>query len=385
MRRSLLLAAALLPTLSGCLGHVLDDRRGDKAAPAPIDPPAASDDGADTGRACTPVTGDGVAVLAHREGLRPIGLVPNGARLWFVNDETVPASDDDPYPTLARGAWSVATAGGSLERAPIDDLEGWLTAFQGDLAYVRGERGASMRAIVLRDRATGAEKVVRSVENESVYAILSHPSGLFWTASSQVTGSKTFRFAEGNARELTDDGPSTHGMIADAAAVYYLRWRGIDDSRQELRLESIPLAGLAGEGPHVVHRLGDDGRFSWSLLGASADEIFVAVNATPPEPSSIRAIAKDGSGQRFVVRVASFASDPILEGDLLTWIDGDSGRSILQTTTAGAGVTKLATSSDGRRFGSVAVDRCNVYWTAVGEMRTGGATIYAKAREQAGR
>jgi len=317
--------------------------------------------------------------------------VPDGTRLWFVNDETTPASDADPYPNRALGAWHVSTTGGSLERSDIEGLQGTPTTFEGDLAYVRDHRergadGAWARSLVLRDRTTGVERVVRTLANESVSGLLSHRSGLYWTSSTRGDGSTLFRFTEGRASEVaTDTSTSLVQMVADSSEVYYLAWRAIDDARLELRLESLPLAGLAGGEPHVVSRLGDDARFSWSLIGATGDEIFVAVRAVQPEQSSIRAIAKNGSRQRIVARVGGFATDPILDGDLLTWVDGDTGRSILQTTVAGAGVDTFETSDDGRRFGSVAVDACNVYWTAAGEDRSRGATIYAKARARSGR
>lgn len=387
MRPSLALALALVPAVSGCLGHVLDDRRG--AEPTPPPPPAASADGASSGRACTPAS-EQRTVLAEGANLRPIGLVPDGTRLWFVNDETTPASDTDPYPNRARSAWHVSTTGGSLERSDIQGLQGTPTTFEGNLAYVRdhderGAGGAWERALVIRDRTTGVERVVHTVEDESVTWLWSHPSGLYWTSSKRDVGSTLFRFTEGRASAVATD-PSTLGqMIADSSEVYYFAWREIDGARRELRLESRPLAGLAGGDPHVVSRLGDDARFTWSVIGVSGDEIFVTVAALLPEPSTIRAIAKDGGRQRIVARVGGFATEPILDGDLLTWVDGDTGRSILQTTVAGAGVDTFVTADDGRRFGSVAVDACNVYWTAAGEDRSRGATIYAKARARSGR
>lgn len=387
MRPSLVMALALVPAVSGCLGHVLDDRRGAEPAPAP--PPAASAEGASSGRACTPAS-EQRTVLAEGATLRPLGLVPDGDRLWFVNDETTPASDADPYPKRALGAWSVSTGGGALERSDIQGLQGTLTTFRGDLAYVRDERdprdeGAWARALVLRDRKTGVERVVHTVADESVSWLWSHSSGLYWTSSRRDDGSTLFRFAEGRASAVATDTSTLGEMVADSSEVYYFAWREIDDARRELRLESRPLAGLAGGDPHVVSRLGDDTRFTWSVIGVSGDEIFVTVAALQPEPSTIRAIAKRGGRQRIVARVSGFASGPILDGDLLTWIDGDTGRSILQTTVTGAGVDKFETADEGRRFGSVAVDACNVYWTVAGEGRSPGATIYAKARSRSSR
>lgn len=379
MRSALLLAVALLPTLSGCLGHVLDDRRESAPPASATASDAPTDDSSPPGRACTSV-GEGIVALAERAGLRPMSLVPDGDRVWLVNDETPPATDRAPYPTPAVGAWAVTTPGGFLARSDIEDFAGALVTFEGDLAYVR--RGRENLQIVLRDRTTGDERVVRTVENASVGALVSQPSGLYWTTSSPAPSTSLFRFAGGRVSELSKDAPSSYGLIADASDAYFLARRGIDDDRSELRLEALPIAG--GEA-RVVYRIGDDPRFDWSLIGTSADEIFVAVRGTQLEPSSIRAIAKDGSRQRIVVRVGAFATQPVLEGDLLTWIDGDTGRSILQTTLVGGTVTRFETSNDGRRLASVGIDRCNVYWTAVGEMRTGGATIYAKARGQAAR
>ncbi|MBS2020037.1 MAG: hypothetical protein JST00_44660 [Deltaproteobacteria bacterium] len=371
MRPLLVLTFGLLA--AACNARVLVSAGGE----APPEPkPAAEDEGA--GRGCGQASAS--PRLVAEGDLRPSSLVPDGDTLWFVNDETPPASDRDPYPAPAFRVWSVAASGGVASPTAIRPFGGALALFGAELAYVRGDLGDGARGIYARDPSSVRERMIHPLANETVGSFVGRPSDLYWTGH-QRTGqyrSALFRFSDGRAGELVSgEPPSIVSFAVFDATVYYLRWSTAEE-RTELRLEALSQQG--GE-PRVVARFGEDARYAWSLVGATSSEIFVALTARPPERSSIRAIPVDGSRQRVVVEVASFGSTPILEGDDLMWVDGDSGRSILQAKTAGGPITRMATTStDERRIQGLTLDRCNAYWTVRDEARSGPVAIYARSR-----
>lgn len=295
----------------------------------------------------------------------------------------------DSYDSRSQGItmrlYSVPIAGGAVTPHAIEGYRSLAGVHQGRVVYVRTTHagdGSKLdprhEQVVLLDVVTGATTEMQNPgTNTYVSGVRVHASGIFWLSrmhDAQVPASLS-RWVGGVATELATLQNFTW-MVTDGLDLFYLRYDAQATPTSEMRLESVPIAGGF---PRVIRRWPHDGKWRFSVAAVDDRDVYFTQEATDDTGAvgagDLRAVQKDGVGERVVTSGASFGTDSMqIDPDFVTWIDRDAPWTIVRVRRAGGSVERLPNTPN-HSVNALTVDSCNLYYAA-----TNPPAIYARSR-----
>lgn len=353
-------ACVLLAVAVGCGGTV----GGGGAGPAP----------APEGEASWLPPSDCVPVGTATKLVTPITdsvsrIVPNGSEVWFSAWARTPSA-----PVASGALFHVPLAGGAAVREPVQP--GATTVFDvagGTLAYVVEDESArsSGERLVVRDRATNAEVASTRADHRKVGQVRARDGRILFLSSDteERSAGGIVRFDAGrDVPVVAADLP--YAFASDASDVYYTT----SPLGGAQTLEATALDGTRRR-PLVVFE--QSIRNFYAVVGVGADEVYFS-RVTPIghgayETGEVRAVRKDGSGERVVATIPDFDGTAVVDPTYVTWVSTPDGEAILGRTRLADGVIERIALPDRGTPSALAVDRCNLYFAT-------SDGVYARSR-----
>jgi hypothetical protein len=391
-----LLIAAVVPLCAGalaCGAQVLDvgstGKPGDTTGTAPgtgntsgASPGASSDPNAwFPSSACTAVGPTAKLLYTPAPTFDVRNLTPDGEQLWFD-------SYDFGAQTANGHLASLPVAGGAPTPLELTGFRGMAGIFGGQqLVYIRithegnGTKEDPRREeVVLRDRTTGATTVLPNPRSTTyVEGVRVHPTGIYWTSREwdAMVPSAISRWDTATSAELTNT-RNYSSVVTDGKDVFYTRW---DDhgggAVTDITFEAVPVSGGT---PRVLRHMVYDQKFHYGIVAIDDAEVYFTqeslINGSTIDVGDLRAIKKDGSGERLLVSgqkygFASFRVDP----DYVMWTDQDAQQTIVRVHRTGGALERIVPGAANRWVSALAVDTCNIYWAVENP-----PAIYARSR-----
>ena len=378
---------------AGCGAQVLDVGSGGNGSTGSStngrsDPsaPAENDGGPDSWfptTACTPV-GPALKLVLQQDALEPRSLVADGDSVWFEGNDTTTSSIG------VRGVYRVPVAGGAATPFPLASYSNRFGLWDGSVVYVRLDHDGSTEAdprresLVLHDRTTHAEQVLPN-PGQSTYVdgLHLHPTGVYWS-SREYRGDRPIAISRFVPAGAPGAGPAMltqldnySRIVTDGKDVFYVRYvrSGVGSPTTDIRIEAVPVAGGA---PRVLRTIPYGNRFL-AVIAVDAGELYFTDQETTDTGTiltgDIRALPKNataGAPDRILTTGQTFSWDIRVDPDFVSWSERNA---IVRVPRLGGPVERITMPTDTRYISSLAVDRCNLYWSVVNP-----PAIYARSR-----
>ena len=225
---------------------------------------------------------------------------------------------------------------------------------------IRSIRKDGTAPLVVAGGLAGPEAV--AVDSERVYFRAHHPTAGVALIAAPRAGGATSVLASGHA---------VRGVAVDGQHVYFTTndFPGAGVFRVEKRIGATPTA-IARDQLHAWGILLDGERVYWTDYGLQGQD------------GAVFSALKDGSDRRTLARTqvesigAGGAPTVAVDETHVYWVESDYERGrVMRVRKGGSEITVLAADQKGPN--GVAVDRCGVYWSNIGDPRAaGGGSIW---------